>query len=137
LTSTINIFFHRTENTITLIFRIKIFSETSTGEIKTDRYLLNKLYARIQAIASSNSDGVTDVLYVRSTKFCHEEETYGNKTLHWPVATIGQTVLPSELCVFQGVPVHRRCIGDFVVGAFWSDQNENNRTLYKVRYDND
>ncbi|XP_021939307.1 adhesion G-protein coupled receptor G2-like isoform X2 [Zootermopsis nevadensis] len=122
----------RTENTITLIFRIKIFSEAFQGEIETDHYHLNKLNSIFKGILSSNSDGLTDVLYVRSTKFCHEEEAYGNKILHWPVATIGQTVLPSELCVDgEGVPVHRQCIGDFVVGAFWFDQNKNNRTLYK------
>jgi hypothetical protein len=75
---------------------------------------------------------------VRSSKFCHQEETYGNKILHWPVTAIGQTVLPSELCVNgEGVPLHRHCIGDFVVGAVWSDHNESNRTLYEVMYDND
>lgn len=76
-------------------------------------------------------------MYVRSSKYCHEEKTYGNKILHWPVATIGQLVLPIELCVnWEGVVVQRRCIGDFVVGAFWSDENKNNETQYKVSCNN-
>lgn len=127
-----NISFFRTESTVTLIFRIRIASSTSVGEIETDHNHLNNLYSRLQIIASNNSDMV-EVLHVRSSKYCHEEKTYGNKMLHWPVATIGQIVLPSELCVNgEGVPVQRHCVGDFVVGAFWSDENENNGTQYEV-----
>jgi len=127
-----NIFFFRTESTVTLIFRIRIASSTSAGEIETDHNHLNNLYSRLQIIASNNSDMV-EVLYVRSSKYCHEDKTYGNKILHWPVATIGQIVLPIELCVnWEGFPVQRHCSGDFVVGAFWSDENENNGTQYEV-----
>jgi hypothetical protein len=76
---------------------------------------------------------MVEVLYVRSSKYCHKDKTYGNKILHWPVAAIAQIVLPSELCVNgEGVPVQRHCIGDFVVGAFWSNENENNGTQYEV-----
>lgn len=131
-----NISFFRTESTVTLIFRIRIASSTSAGEIETDHSYLNNLYSRLQIIASNNSDMV-EVLYVRSSKYCHKEKTYGNKILHWSVATIGQIVLPSELCVNgEGIPVQRHCIGDFVVGAFWSDENENNGTQYQVIYNN-
>jgi hypothetical protein len=87
----------------------------------------------LQIIASNNSDNIVEVLYVRSSKYCHEGKPYYNKTLHWPVATIGQIVLPSELCVNgEGVPVQRHCTGDFVVGAFWSDEIVNNGTQYEV-----
>lgn len=128
-----NISFFRTESTVTLIFRIGIASNTSAGEIETDRNHLNNLNSILQIIASNNSDDLVEVLYVRSSKYCHEEATDGNKTLHWPVATIGQIVLPSELCVnWEGIPVQRRCVGDFVVGAFWSDEYENNGTHYEV-----
>jgi len=138
-TSTVyNISFLRTENTVTLIFRIRIASQTSAGEIETDRHYLNNLFSRLQIIVSNNSDGLAEILYVRSSKFCHEEETYGKKTLHWPAATIGQIVVPHELCVTgAGVPAQRRCSGDFVVGAFWSDEDENNGMLYEVSCDND
>ncbi|PNF25655.1 hypothetical protein B7P43_G00635 [Cryptotermes secundus] len=122
----------RTENTVTRIFRIKIFSDISAGEIETDHHHLNNLYSNLKIIASNRPDGLVEVLHVRSSKFCHKEETYGNRTLHWPVATIGQTVLPRELCVnLEGVPIWRQCTGDFVEGAFWSDENENNGTLYQ------
>jgi hypothetical protein len=116
-----------------MIFRIKILSNISAGEIETDHHHLKTLYSRLKIIASKRPDGLVEVLHVRSSKFCHEEETYGNRTLHWPVTTIGKTVLPRELCVSrEGAPVHRQCIGDFVVGAFWHDENENNGTLYQV-----
>lgn len=132
-----NVPFLRTENTVTLIFRIKIISDISAGEIETDHHHLNNLYSNLKIIASNRPDGLVEVLHVRSSKFCHEEETYGKRTLHWPVATIGQTVLPRELCVnLEGAPVQRQCIGDFVVGAFWSDENENNGTLYQVNCNN-
>lgn len=132
-----NVPFLRTENTVTLIFRIKIISDISAGEIETNHHHLNNLYSNLKIIASNRPDGLVEVLHVRSSKFCHKEETYGNRTLHWPVATIGQTVLPRELCVsLEGVPVWRQCTGDFVEGAFWSDENENNGTLYQVNCNN-
>lgn len=120
-----------------MIFRIKIVSNIYGGETETDHHYLNNLYSRLKIIASNRPHGLVEVLHVRSSKFCHEEETCGNRTLHWPIATIGQTVLPLELCVNrEGAPVQRQCIGDFVVGAFWSDENENNGTLYQVNCSN-
>jgi hypothetical protein len=120
-----------------MIFRVKVVSDISAGEIETDRHHLNNLCSRLKIIASNRPDGLVETLHVRSTKFCHEEEVYSSRTLHWPVATIGQIVLPRELCVtWEGVPVQRQCIGDFIVGAFWSDEHESNGTIYQVSCSN-
>ncbi|KAM7360035.1 uncharacterized protein ACRADG_002921 isoform 1-T8 [Cochliomyia hominivorax] len=50
---------------------------------------------------------------VRSTEFCFPEND-------WTLARIGQSTTKSKLCLQKnGLPITRRCLGDFIEGAYW------------------
>ncbi|XP_065370992.1 uncharacterized protein LOC135963143 [Calliphora vicina] len=50
---------------------------------------------------------------VRSTQFCFPEN-------EWILAHIGQSATKSKFCLQKnGLPITRRCLGDFIGGAYW------------------
>ncbi|PSN54271.1 hypothetical protein C0J52_08615 [Blattella germanica] len=58
---------------------------------------------------------------LKSTKACPPDITfYDGKGLHWKATGLGFTAVPVELCIGEeGVPINRKCAGDFVMGASW------------------
>ena len=93
--------------------------------MKDDYYYQNQLKLQLTSLSLNYSNEFLKVLYVRSSRYCHKETTYGNITLHWPTANVGQVVLTEDLCVGRdGIPAKRKCSGDLVEGAFWSAQVE-------------
>lgn len=53
------------------------------------------------------------VLTVRSTEFCFPEN-------EWILARVGQSATTNKFCLQKnGLPITRRCLGDFVSGAYW------------------
>lgn len=56
---------------------------------------------------------------------CLEEvKRNGGINLHWSFASFGTTVMPREMCLnHQGLPVTRRCIGDFIQGGKWEEES--------------
>ncbi|XP_023716975.1 uncharacterized protein LOC111869574 [Cryptotermes secundus] len=58
----------------------------------------------------------------RSTEVCPQDVTYDeSKPLNWKSTLRGSTCVSTELCLEgDGVPVHRKCSGDFIHGARWN-----------------
>lgn len=58
----------------------------------------------------------------RSTEKCPSDVTYDeSKPLNWKSTLRGSTCVSMELCLEEdGVPVHRKCSGDFIQGAEWN-----------------
>ncbi|KAJ9590171.1 hypothetical protein L9F63_016710, partial [Diploptera punctata] len=56
-----------------------------------------------------------------NTEFCLADVTYlHSKILRWKSTAIGTTAVSAELCIDEnGIPVHRKCVGDFTFGATW------------------
>jgi survival-of-motor-neuron-related-splicing factor 30 len=57
----------------------------------------------------------------RSTEDCPSDVTFDeSKQLTWEKTPQGSTRVPRELCLEEdGLPVHRKCSGDFIHGAEW------------------
>jgi hypothetical protein len=63
-------------------------------------------------------------LSIRSTEFCLPTNITNPNSLTdvlvWPKAFIGETLPPTELCVYEsGLPLTRKCDGDFLNGGEW------------------
>ncbi|XP_055848206.1 uncharacterized protein LOC129913506 [Episyrphus balteatus] len=57
---------------------------------------------------------------VNSTEFCFPELLPDNSKNQWTTATLGETSTTKELCLQpNGLPIARRCVGDFLYGAMW------------------
>ncbi|KAK3852894.1 hypothetical protein Pcinc_040538 [Petrolisthes cinctipes] len=64
--------------------------------------------------------------HIRSTEGCPSEVTlnsgYNAGNLTWPQTEGKAVVIPEELCVTsEGEAVTRECLGDFVLGYFWTE----------------
>ncbi|PSN50585.1 hypothetical protein C0J52_18351 [Blattella germanica] len=70
-----------------------------TYNVNADYEYLNLLWSKMKSVVTSDTDGLTSVLYIRSSKFCHKEETTGHQILHWRTTNIGEIVSPTELCI--------------------------------------
>ncbi|XP_013111863.2 uncharacterized protein LOC106090275 [Stomoxys calcitrans] len=54
---------------------------------------------------------------VRSTEYCVPEH-------QWPRTAVGQTATPSTFCLQKnGLPMFRKCLGQFIEGAFWDNRS--------------
>lgn len=62
---------------------------------------------------------------LNSTEYCLPESLMSSIfNLNWLAAKIGESTVPKELCVSaNGIPAHRRCVGDFIYGAVWGKYN--------------
>jgi hypothetical protein len=58
----------------------------------------------------------------RGTEECPSDVTFDeSKPLNWKSTPLGSTCVSMELCLEgDGMPVHRRCLGDFIHGAEWN-----------------
>ena len=68
-------------------------------------------------------------LSINSTEFCLPESIKNPNPaideLVWNKAFIGETVVPTELCLYDtGLPVTRKCVGDFLYGGKWQALSE-------------
>jgi hypothetical protein len=59
----------------------------------------------------------------RSTEDCPSDVTFDeSKPLNWEKTPQGSTCVSKELCLAEdGLPVHRKCTGDFVHGSEWNE----------------
>lgn len=64
---------------------------------------------------------------INSTEFCLPVSTTNPALLRfpkltWPLINVGETIAPNELCLLRnGLPLTRKCVGDFVYGGKWED----------------
>lgn len=59
---------------------------------------------------------------MKSTEYCLPDTLTPVNGLKWSAARIGATIAPQELCLLHnGLPVLRRCDGDFIFGGKWVD----------------
>lgn len=72
-------------------------------------------------LESLNSERVR-FLGVNSTEYCLPESLHlaPGKNIWWP-ARLGESVAPRNLCLIEqsGLPVTRRCLGDYLYGCAW------------------
>ncbi|XP_031334750.1 adhesion G-protein coupled receptor G2-like [Photinus pyralis] len=83
-----------------------------TGYTTLDEYAILKEAVKNSSLVCEN---------LGSVNMCFAtESTSGSKTLHWPQANVGCTVVSQELC-FQsdGLPVTRTCSGNGIAAAHW------------------
>ncbi|CAL1279566.1 unnamed protein product, partial [Larinioides sclopetarius] len=66
-------------------------------------------------------------IYFRSTVACpREESSHNGFILTWPETPIGERALPEQLCLTEeGDAIERQCLGDFNIGAYWSQVLKN------------
>ncbi|XP_055922978.1 uncharacterized protein LOC129953673 [Eupeodes corollae] len=63
---------------------------------------------------------------VNSTEFCFPEALSTNSKNQWLTATRGETATTRDLCLqSNGLPISRKCLGDFLYGAMWDTVNSN------------
>uniref|UniRef100_A0A182RVV2 G-protein coupled receptors family 2 profile 2 domain-containing protein n=1 Tax=Anopheles funestus TaxID=62324 RepID=A0A182RVV2_ANOFN len=84
-----------------------------------DYYQMHK--SLTSALESLNGDGFR-FLGTNSTEYCLPEslQLLPGKNVWWP-ARLGETVAPRNLCLIEqsGLPVTRRCVGDYLYGCAW------------------
>ncbi|XP_017774147.1 PREDICTED: G-protein coupled receptor 126 [Nicrophorus vespilloides] len=78
--------------------------------------------------------------YIRSSEYCLPEMS---SNTYWNLTSLGTKVAPRDLCLNpRGFPITRTCLGDFLYGAYWSDNlyqcndrvslNYKTEILYKI-----
>lgn len=71
---------------------------------------------------------------LNNTEYCLPDSlTSISHNLNWVSAKIGESTVPKELCVTaSGIPVNRRCVGDFIYGAVWGNYHFNHEACNKT-----
>lgn len=112
-TGTIDMLFHiRTSDKLNDVFvEYNLIKKLVTNKLHGSFY--NKTYL---VLVDFNS--------IRSCLGCIPSITVDSSLhkLHWPYTNIGSNALPHVLCLqTNGLPVHRKCMGDFFHGGFWTE----------------
>ncbi|KAK4881227.1 hypothetical protein RN001_004546 [Aquatica leii] len=119
------------------VFEVNIINGTADIlvhlSVKT-KFSLEEEYYKINTNLKHVEKQNVTVLYFQSSSFCLPEKTFfENKTLNWQLSTIGSTVVPEEICVLEnGIPVSRKCRGDFYVGSNWERITDTCYSNYSV-----
>lgn len=132
LTSQLNAIFH-----ITIL---KSFEDSSeeyedfmnkyAGKFDDVKVVVNhQLMTFIEKILKTAGDPIFKFIGINSTEYCLPESIENPNPLTdlliWDQAFVGETLPPTELCVYEsGMPLTRKCEGDFLHGGKWETLTE-------------
>ncbi|XP_037931687.1 uncharacterized protein LOC119666481 [Teleopsis dalmanni] len=97
------------------------------GGIRHDTLIRMELYELLRTLVEHR--GVKIAGTVKSTEYCFPETFRMNNSAEnqWLLAQLDQTVTTQQLCLQQnGLPVTRKCQGNFLYGATWEDAAQKN-----------
>lgn len=87
-------------------------STSKRNNIFEDYYRTKRRFESIRNIS---------LIYFRSSKNCFPEDTLiSNRNLQWELTKIGEVAISKGMCIkTNGIPVTRKCSGNFLFGAYW------------------
>lgn len=89
----------------------------------------HQIMTHLEAILKKVGGTVFNFLSINSTEYCLPESLKNPNplidVLVWEQGAIGETLPPTDLCVYQsGIPLTRKCEGDFLSGGKWETLTE-------------
>jgi 7 transmembrane receptor (Secretin family)/GPCR proteolysis site, GPS, motif len=101
-------------------FNMKYADKIHSDRSVTNHDVMNKLEIILRNVNERNFKFVS----IRSTEYCLPASIKNpnslTNTLYWEKAFIGETLPPTELCLYKsGIPLTRKCDGDFLNGGHW------------------
>lgn len=89
-----------------------------------DMIKIYKIRNYLHGLMSSSTSAEYRYQSLNSTEYCLPDSISTINELSWINAKIGETAAPRELCLLpNGLPVHRKCVGNFIDGGVWVDRS--------------
>lgn len=114
--------------TIDMLFHVRTTDELK--DVSTEYKVINKLITNKLHGSFYNKTYLVEVDFnsIRSCLGCISSMTMDSHLhkLFWPYTVIGSNALPQTLCLqTNGLPVYRKCLGDFFYGGYWTNISGN------------
>lgn len=94
-------------------------------EMSFDMIKIYKIRNYLHDLMTSSKSLVYRYLSLNSTEYCLPDSISIINELSWINAKIGETAAPKELCLLpNGLPVHRKCVGNFIDGGVWVNSSQ-------------
>lgn len=106
------------------------FMEKYAGKFEDAKVVIShQIKSYLEDILKKISGPVFNFLSINSTEYCLPESVKNPNplidVLVWEQAAIGETLPPTDLCVYEsGIPLTRKCEGDFLRGGKWETLTE-------------